>query len=95
MLYTGVILFSLGLAIVITKRNAIMVLLGLELMLNAANLNLVYFNRQHGSSMDGGMFAFFVIIVAVCEAAVGLAIVLKVYQHFKTSIPDDVSTLKE
>ena len=95
MLYTGAILFSLGLAIVITKRNAIMVLLGLELMLNAANLNLVYFNRQHGATMDGSMFALFVIIVAVCEAAVGLAIVLKTYQHFKTSVPDEVSTLKE
>lgn len=94
-LYAGAILFSAGLVVVITKRNAIMVLLGLELMLNAANMNLVYFNQKHPGDIAGQMFALFVIIVAVCEAAVGLAIVLKVYQYYKTSIPDEVSELKD
>lgn len=81
--------------IVIVKRNAIMVLLGLELMLNASNLNLVAFNQLHHGALNGQMFALFVIVVAVSEAAVGLAIILKVYQFYHTSVPDDVSELKD
>lgn len=88
-------LFSLGLLIIITKRNTIMVLLGLELLLNASNLNLIAFNQLWPGNVDGQMFALFVIIVAVCEAAVGLAIVLQVYQYFQTSIPDSASEIKE
>lgn len=88
-------LFSLGLLIVITKRNTIMVLLGIELLLNASNLNLVAFNQLRPGTIDGQMFVLFVIIVAVCEAAVGLAIVLQVYQYFQTSTPDSVSEIKE
>jgi NADH:ubiquinone oxidoreductase subunit K len=94
-LYLGAFLFSAGLMIVITKRNAIMVLLGLELMLNASNLNLVAFNQLHQGALNGQMFALFVIVVAVSEAAVGLAIILKVYQFYKTSVPDEVSELKD
>jgi NADH:ubiquinone oxidoreductase subunit K len=94
-LYLGALLFSLGLMIVITKRNAIMVLLGIELMLNASNLNLIAFNQLHPGRYEGQFFALFVIIVAVCEAAVGLAIVLRTYQHFQSSIPDEVSELKD
>jgi NADH:ubiquinone oxidoreductase subunit K len=94
-LYLGALLFSVGMMIVIIKRNAIMVLLGLELMLNASNVNLVWFNKLHQHNIDGQMFALFVIVVAVCEAAVGLAIVLKVYQLYKTSVPDEVSELKD
>lgn len=94
LLYLGAFLFCTGLAIVIIKRNAIMVLIGIELMLNASNLNLVALNQQHGSSQDGHVFALFVIIVAVCEAAVGLAIVLSVYRHFHTSVPDEIAELK-
>jgi NADH:ubiquinone oxidoreductase subunit K len=81
--------------VIITKRNAIMVLLGIELMLNASNLNLVAFNQLHPAHLSGQMFALFVIIVAVCEAAVGLAIVLRVYQHYQTSVPDEVTDLKD
>jgi NADH-quinone oxidoreductase subunit K len=88
-------LFSIGLLIVITKRNTILVLLGIELLLNASNLNLVAFNQLRPGTLDGQMFVLFVIIVAVCEAAVGLAIVLQVYQYFQTSIPDSVSEIKE
>lgn len=95
MLYLGALLFAVGLAVVITKRNTIMVLLGLELLLNASNINLVVFNRLHAGRIDGQMFSLFVIIVAVCEAAVGLAIVLKVYQQYQTSVPDEVSELKD
>jgi NADH-quinone oxidoreductase subunit K len=94
-LYLGAVLFSVGLMVIITKRNAIMVLLGIELMLNASNINLVAFNLQHSAKADGQMFALFVIIVAVCEAAVGLAIVLRVYQHYNTAVPEEVSELKD
>lgn len=94
LLYLGSFLFCIGLAIVIIKRNAIMVLLGIELMLNAANLNLVAMDQQHGPSPNGQIFALFVIIVAVCEAAVGLAIILRVYKSFQTSVPDEISELK-
>lgn len=94
-LFLGALLFSIGLLIVITKRNTIMVLLGIELLLNASNLNLVAFNQLRPGSLDGQMFVLFVILVAVCEAAVGLAIVLQVYQYFQSSVPDTISELKE
>lgn len=93
-LYLGALLFAVGLAVIIIKRNTIMTLLGIELMLNASNLNLVAFNQLYPASLDGQMFALSVIIVAVCEAAVGLAIVLRVYQYYQTSIPDEISDLK-
>jgi NADH:ubiquinone oxidoreductase subunit K len=91
----GAFLFSAGLMIVFTKKNAIMILLGIELMLNAANLNLVLFNRQNPTGYEGQFFALFVILVAVCEAAVGIAIILKAYHYFHTSVPDQISDLKE
>lgn len=94
-LFIAAFLFSLGLFIIITKRNTIMVLLGIELLLNASNLNLIAFNQLRPGTVDGQMFALFVIIVAVCEAAVGLAIILQVYQYFQTSSPDSVSEIKE
>ena len=94
-LFLAAFLFSVGLLIIITKRNTIMMLLGIELMLNASNLNLVAFNQLLPESVDGQIFALFVIIVAVSEAAVGLAIVLQVYQYYQTSIPDSISEIKE
>ncbi len=92
--YLSSFLFCSGLLIVFTKKNAIMILLGIELMLNAANLNLVLFNSQK-IGLDGQLFALFVIIVAVCEAAVGIAIILKTYHYYHTSVPDQISDLKE
>lgn len=94
-LYLSALLFSVGLMVVIIKRNAIMVLIGIELMLNAANLNLVAFNQLRPGLLDGQMFALFVIVVAVSEAAVGLAIILRVYKYYQTSEPNQVSELKE
>lgn len=94
LLYLAAFLFCTGLAIVIVKRNAIMVLMGIELMLNACNVNLVVFNQEHGPSADGHIFALFVIIVAVCEAAVGLAIILRAYRYYHTSVPDEIAELK-
>ncbi len=94
LLYLSAFLFCIGLVIVIIKRNTIMVLLGIELMLNASNINLVALNQQHGPALEGQIFALFVIIVAVCEAAVGLAIILRVYRYYQTSIPDQITELK-
>jgi NADH-quinone oxidoreductase subunit K len=94
-LFLSALLFSVGIMVVITKRNAIMVLLGIELMLNASNLNLIAFNQLHSGLFDGQFFALFVIIVAVCEAAVGLAIILRAYQYYQTSIPDEITELKD
>lgn len=93
-LILSAILFATGLMTVIIKRNAIMVLIGIELMLNAANLNLIVFNRNN-PSLSGQFLALFVIVVAVCEAAVGLAIVLRVYKYYQTSVPDQVHELKD
>jgi NADH-quinone oxidoreductase subunit K len=92
--YLSAFLFCTGLLIAVTKKNAIVVLMGIELMLNAANLNLVLFNYQKGG-LDGQLFALFIIIVAVCEAAVGIAIILKTYHYYQTSVPDQINELKE
>jgi NADH:ubiquinone oxidoreductase subunit K len=92
--YLSVFLFCSGLLIVFTKKNAIMILMGIELMLNAANLNLVAFN-QSTPGLDGQLFALFIIIVAVCEAAVGIAILLKAYRFYQTVVPDQFRDLRE
>lgn len=94
-LYLAAFLFCVGLMVILIKRNAIMVLLGIELMLNAANINLITFNQLYPQAIHGQLFVLFVIVVAVCEAAVGLAIVLRVYRHYQTSVPDEVHELKE
>jgi NADH:ubiquinone oxidoreductase subunit K len=94
LLYLAAFLFCTGLTIVIVKRNAIMVLLGIELMLNASNLNLIAFDQKYPGPLNGEIFALFVIIVAVCEAAVGLAIILRVYRYYHSSVPDEISDLK-
>lgn len=72
-----------------------MVLMGIELLLNAANLNLIAFNQHAPASLDGQVFALFVMVIAVCETAVGLAIILQVYRHYQTSVPNEVTELKE
>lgn len=90
-LYLAAFLFCVGLAIILTRRNLIMMLIGLELMLNAANLNLIALN----ANIDAQFFMLFIIIVAVCEAAVGIALVLRVYHFYQTSLPDEISDLKE
>jgi NADH:ubiquinone oxidoreductase subunit K len=93
-LILGGCLFSIGLMIVIIKRNTIMMLIGIELMLNASNINLVAFNKLYPAQHDGQMFALFVIIVAICETAVGLAIMLRAYYEFRTSVPENFNELK-
>lgn len=95
LLYLSAFLFSCGLAIVVIKRNAIFVLMGIELILNAANINLVAYNAAKPQALDGQFMALFIILVAVCEAAVGVAIVIKVYHFYQTAVPDEVDQLKE
>jgi NADH:ubiquinone oxidoreductase subunit K len=95
LLYLSALLFSVGLMIIIIKQNAIAVLLGIELLLNATNLNLVVFNQLQPQTLTGQMFALFVVVVAVCEAAVGLAIVLRVYKYYQTSVLSEINDLKE
>ena len=94
-LIVSAILFSLGIFAVVTRRNAILVLMGIELILNSANLNFIAFARYGESGMDGQMFAIFVIILAAAEAAIALAIVLNIYKQFNTVNIDEVSNLKE
>jgi NADH:ubiquinone oxidoreductase subunit K len=94
-LYLSALLFSVGLGVILIKRNTIMMLIGIELLLNASNLNLVAFNQLYPTTLEGQMFSLFVIIVAVCEAAVGLALVLRVYHYYQTSLPDEISDLKD
>lgn len=93
-LILGAILFSLGLVICITKKNAIVVLMGIELILNGANINLIAFSQYDPVFLQGQMFALFVIVVAAAEAAVGLALVVRVYNYYKTSDLNQVSDLK-
>jgi len=87
-------LFSLGLMAVLTRKNAVNVLMGIELILNSANINLVAFSRYSVASLDGQIFAVFVIIIAAAEAAVALAIVLSMYRIVKSVNLDQADTLK-
>ncbi len=91
-LLLSAILFSLGILAVITKRHAVVVLMGIELIFNAANLNLVAFSRYDPNLMQGQVFALYVMVVAAAEAAVALAIVLRVYQHFKTAHLNEIAS---
>lgn len=86
-LMVAALLFAIGLAMALTRRNAILVLIGIELMLNAANLNLIAFWRfgAHPEALTGLMFAIFSIAVAAAEAAVGLGLVIAYHRHKKTS----------
>ncbi len=76
------VLFALGIATILTRRNVLYVLMGVELILNAANLNFVAFARFGGYGMDGQMVALFVVILAAAEAAIALAIVLRIFHDF-------------
>jgi NADH-quinone oxidoreductase subunit K len=94
-LIVGAVLFSLGLFAVVTRRNAIMVLMGIELILNSANINFLAFSRYNALQIDGQMAAIFVIILAAAEAAIGLAIVLNIFKNFNTVNVDEISSMKQ
>lgn len=100
-LVVSVILFCVGLFMVMTRRNGVRMLMGVEFILNSANLNLVAFNRYlestyaaAGTDYSGNLFVIFVIILAAAEAAVALAIVLAIYQQFSTVRLDQISHMK-
>ena len=87
-------LFSLGMLGLLTRRNAVNVLMSIELILNSANINLVAFSRYGAGNMDGQIFAVFVIVVAAAEVAVALAIVLTLYRLRRTPNLDEADILK-
>ena len=93
-LILGSVLFATGLIVVMVKKSSIVILIGIELMLNASNINLVAFSRMDDNFMTGQVFALFVIVLAATEAAVALAIIINVYRNFSTSEIDKINQLK-
>jgi NADH-quinone oxidoreductase subunit K len=94
-LLVGAALFCTGLTVVLLKRHAIVVLMGIELMLNAVNINLVAFSQYYPARIQGQMLALFVIVVAAAESAVALAILIQVYRHFRTAQLDELTELNQ
>jgi NADH-quinone oxidoreductase subunit K len=92
-LVMAALLFTIGCVGVLVRRNVIVMLMSIELMLNAANLTFIAFSHEL-QSMTGHVFALFVITVAACEAAVGLAIILALFRRRQTTDADDVSLLR-
>lgn len=95
-LLVSALLFAVGLAGALTRRSAILVLAGIELMLNAANLNFIAFWRfgPHPEALTGIIFVIFAIAVAAAEAAVGLALILAIYRHTRTSDVSEITEMK-
>ena len=93
-LYLASALFLIGLMGVLMRRNALIILMSIELMLNAGNITLVAFSRMHGN-LDGQVLAFFTIAVAAAEAAVGLAIVVSIFRARGGTDVDDLSLLRD
>ena len=87
------VLFTLGALTVILRRNAIIQLMGVELMLNAANLAFVTFARLH-TELDGQMVAFFTMVVAACEVVIGLAIIMTIFRARRSASVDDANLLR-
>jgi NADH-quinone oxidoreductase subunit K len=92
-LYVAGLLFTIGAIGVVLRRNAIVVFMCVELMLNAANLAFVTFSRINGT-LDGQVTAFFTMVVAACEVVVGLAIIVTIYRSRRSASVDDASLLK-
>ena len=94
-LLLAALLFAIGLAGALMRRNAILVLIGIELMLNAANLNFIAFWRYspHPEALTGVLFAVFSIGVAAAEASVGLALIISLYRHIKSANIDEVTSM--
>ncbi len=88
-------LFSLGLFAVLSRRNAVAILMGIELILNAANLQFAAFSRFATGAIDGQVFALFVIVLAAAEAAVALAIILAIYTNASTVQVDEADRLRD
>ncbi len=93
-LFISAALFSLGMMCVFIRKNAVNVLMGIELILNSANINLVAFSKFSAGNLNGQVFAIFIIVIAAAEAAIGLAIVLSMYRLLKSVNLDQADTLK-
>jgi NADH-quinone oxidoreductase subunit K len=89
------ILFTFGIYGVVTRKNAIMVLMGIELILNAANINFIAFARFGNFGFHGQLAALFVIILAAAESAIALAIVLNIYKNFSNVNVDEIDEMRE
>jgi NADH:ubiquinone oxidoreductase subunit K len=97
-LLLGAVLFCIGVYGVIARKNAVLVLMSIELILNSVNINLLAFDQMHSSNgtapIDGSVFALFIIAVAAAEVGVGLAMVLLIYRNRKSISLDDLSEMK-
>ncbi|MFM7140981.1 MAG: NADH-quinone oxidoreductase subunit NuoK [Alphaproteobacteria bacterium] len=93
-LVVGLLVFLAGIFTVLTRRNAIGVLMGVELVLNSANINYIAFSRFGTGGTEGQVFSIFVIMLAAAEAAIGLAIVLGIYRKFQTIDVEEVDSLR-
>lgn len=93
-LFVSLAVFVLGLYCVLTRKNAIGILLGVELILNSANINYIAFSHFSSGNYDGQVFAIFVIMLAAAEAVIGLAIVLGIYQNFSSIDIEAVDSLQ-
>ncbi|MBK7227876.1 MAG: NADH-quinone oxidoreductase subunit NuoK [Ignavibacteriales bacterium] len=101
-LVVSTLLFSMGIYAIVTRKNAIMVLMGVELILNSANINFIAFSQFGNRGIDGNLFglhghliALFVIVLAAAEAAIALAIVLNIYKTLSTVNIDEIDNLKD
>ena len=94
-LVVSTFLFSMGIYAIVTRKNAIMVLMGVELILNAANINFIAFTRFGNFGLQGHLIALFVIVLAAAEAAIALAIVLNIYKTLSTVNIDEIDNLKD
>ncbi len=92
-IYLSILLFSVGAATVLLRRNAIIVFMGVELMLNASNLAIVTFSRMYGQ-LDGQVMALFVMVVAAAEVVVGLAIIMAIFRARRSASVDNANLLK-
>ena len=95
LLIVSAIIFCAGLYTIVTRKNAVAILMGVELVLNAANINLVAFAQFGGRGVDGMAFAVFVMVLAAAEAAVALSIVIGVYQNFGRVDVDEATSMRE
>jgi NADH:ubiquinone oxidoreductase subunit K len=93
-LYLSAFLFCLGLLFVLVKRHTLLMLMGIELMLNAVNINFVAFN-QYDTSADGAIFALFVMVVAAAEVAVALALLINLYHYVRHTDPSKFDKLRD
>jgi len=93
-LVVGTLLFALGVVCVITRRNAVAILIGIELILNASGLNLIAFSHYNDRAVEGSVFVLFVIVLAAAEAVVALALILAIKRRLRTIDVDRTSSLR-